>query len=299
MRRTFKTFALAGIAALAMAVSTAIPAQAAPRLNASTYVALGDSYSSGASLGGNLVPPPGCDRSSAAYPVVLAGGTNFVSFKACSGATIAYTLALLPTVPQPNVKVVTLTVGFNDTHWAAAVKALLSGDTQGGMNLLSQTTDDITTATGPVAQNIPGLIAGLRTAYPKATIYWGGYVRQFGAAERVGDSCTFAYSTPYGTVDTSISNQLANYLDSIVYSMNFVIQADVLAARSAGAPITYVNADVLFTGHRACNNPTPFVFNLHPTVAGQLLYAQAFKDAGAGSFKAPGRTPASAVARQK
>ena len=62
MRRTVKTFALAGIAALAMAVSSVIPAQAAARLNASTYVALGDSYSSGALLGGNLDQT--CDHTS-------------------------------------------------------------------------------------------------------------------------------------------------------------------------------------------------------------------------------------------
>src|SRR5450759_3241182 len=228
MRRTFKTFALAGIAALAMAVSTAIPAQAAPRLNASTYVALGDSYSSGALLGGNLDQT--CDRSSAAYPVVLAGGTNFVSFKACSGATIQDTVALLPTVPQRNVKVVTLTVGFNDTHWAAAVKALLSRDRQFARRLLSSTAE-ITTATGRVAQNIPGLISALRTANPKATIYWGGYVQQFGAAEISEDSCTFAYSTPDGTAyTTSISILLANSLYSIFLLMNGVIQVVFLAA---------------------------------------------------------------------
>ena len=156
MRRTFKTFALAAIAAVAMAVSTAIPAQAAPRLNASTYVALGDSYSSGALLGGNL--DQACDRSSAAYPVLLAGGTHFVSFKACSGATIADTLALLPTVPRPNVKVVTLTVGFNDTHWTAAVDALLAGNSSAAQAYLSLTSAEINRRIAP--RSTPDLRAG-------------------------------------------------------------------------------------------------------------------------------------------
>jgi len=273
MRRTFKTFALAGIAALAMAVSTAIPAQAAPRLNASTYVALGDSYSSGALLGGNLVPPP-CDRSSAAYPVVLAGGTNFVSFKACSGATIADTLVLLPTLPQPNVKVVTLTMGFNDTHWTAAVAALLAGDA----TYLSLIPNEIT----DVAAQIPHLILALRTAYPKATIYWGGYVQQFGPGEHLAGLCAFAYGNPPTLTFVSIQNELAASLDGLVLSMNRVLRESIAAASAGGASITYVNADVQFTGQRACNNPTPAVFNLHPTVAGQVLYARAFKDAGAG-----------------
>jgi hypothetical protein len=274
MRRTFKTFALAGIAAVAIAVSTAIPAQAAARLNASTYVALGDSYSSGALLGGNL--DQACDRSSAAYPVVLAGGAHFVSFKACSGATIADTLALLPTVPQPNVKVVTLTMGFNDTHWTAAVRALLAGDA----SYLSLIPNEIT----DVAAQIPHLILALRTAYPKATIYWGGYVQQFGPGEHPKELCTFtfAYGNPPTLTSVSIPNELAASLDSIVSSMNGVIQGDVLAARTGGAPITYVDADSRFTDKRSCNNSAPAVFDLHPTVAGQLLYAQAFKDAGAG-----------------
>ena len=46
--------------------------------------------------------------------------------------------------------------------------------------------------------------------------------------------------------------------------------------------ITYVDADSQFTDKRSCNSLIPAVFNLHPTVAGQLLYARAFKDAGAG-----------------
>ena len=277
MRRTFKTLVLAGIAAVAIAVSTAIPAQAAPRLNASTYVALGDSYSAGALLGGNL--DQACDRSSAAYPVVLAGGTHFVSFKACSGATIADTLALLPTVPRPNVKVVTLTVGFNDTHWTAAVDALLAGNPIAAQAYLSLTSTEIS---GPVAAQIQRLISALRTAYPKATIYWGGYVQQFGPGEHLNGICTFAYGNPSAPTFASIPNELAAYLDGIVSLMNGVIMADVFAARNDGVPITYVNADVQFTGQRACNNPTPAVFNLHPTVAGQLLYARAFKGAGAG-----------------
>jgi lysophospholipase L1-like esterase len=276
MRRTFKTFALAGIAAVAIAVSTAIPAQAAARLNASTYVALGDSYSSGALLGGNL--DQACDRSSAAYPVVLAGGAHFVSFKACSGATIADTLALLPTVPQPNVKVVTLTMGFNDTPWTTAVAALLAGDPT-AQALLLQTAADIG---GKVAAHIPGLISALRTAYPKATIYWGGYVQQFGPGEDPAGTCVVWYGNPYDLSIAYIPNVLAGSLDGLVSSMNGVLQASIAAASAGGASITYVNADVQFTGQRACNNPTPAVFNLHPTVAGQLLYARAFKDAGAG-----------------
>ena len=276
MRRTFKTLALAGIAAVALAVSTAIPAQAAARLNISTYVALGDSYSSGALLGANL--DAACDRSSAAYPVLLAGGTNFVSFKACSGATVADTMALLPTEPRPNVKVVTLTVGFNDTHWTAAVDALLGGNPIAAQAYLSLTSAEIT---GPVAAEIQLLISALGNAYPKATIYWGGYVQQFGPGEHPGGVCSFAYGNPSSPTFASIPNELAAYLDGIVSLMNGVVQADVVAARSAGAAITYVDADSQFLGQRSCNNPTPAVFNLHPTVAGQLLYARAFTAAGA------------------
>ncbi|MGV8850328.1 MAG: GDSL-type esterase/lipase family protein [Propionibacteriaceae bacterium] len=277
MHRTVRTFTLAGFVALVLAVSTAIPAQADPRLNSATYVALGDSYSSGALLGGNLDQT--CDRSSAAYPVVLAGGTNFVTFKACSGATILDTLAALPIRPQPNVKVVTLTVGFNDTDWEAAVQALLAGQTVAALGLLADTASEIQVR---VAQRVPVLIAALRTIYPKATIFWGGYVRQFGAGEMPGvpGVCTFAYGNPEAPSYGQLTNDFANGLDGLVTAMNGVLQGSIVAARSAGAPITYVETDSQFNHLRSCNNPAPAVFNLHPTSAGQLLYAKAFTAAG-------------------
>jgi hypothetical protein len=211
--------------------------------------------------------------------VVLAGGTHFVSFKACSGATTADTLALLPTVPQPNVKVMTLTMGFNDTLWTAAVDALLAGNLMADQAYLSQTATEIS---GPVAVQIQRLISALRTAYPKATIYWGGYVQQFGPGEDPAGTCVVRYGNPYDPSIAYVPNVLAGSLDGLVVSMNGVLQERIAAASAGGASITNVNADVQFTGQRACNNPTPAVFNLHPTVAGQLLYARAFKDAGAG-----------------
>ena len=105
----------------------------------------------------------------------------------------------------------------------------------------------------------------------------------FGAEEIVGipGTCVVAYGNPLSLHYAYLPNALAGQLDGLVAGMNTVIRGAVFVAITNGVPITYVDADAHFTGLRACNNPAPAIFNLHPTVAGQLLYAKAFAEAGA------------------
>ena len=52
-----------------------------------TYVALGDSYSSGAGLGPFLTGPAGCDRSPRSYPELVGAARRLrLDFVACAGA---------------------------------------------------------------------------------------------------------------------------------------------------------------------------------------------------------------------
>ena len=62
------------------------PAQAA----APSYVALGDSYASGTGTRSYLADGTGCQRSTAAYPSLIAAARGYaLNFRACSGATVA------------------------------------------------------------------------------------------------------------------------------------------------------------------------------------------------------------------
>jgi len=98
--------------------------------NYDTYVALGDSVASGAGLGSNLNAT--CDRSSSAYPSVLAAklGTSVTNL-ACSGAKVDEGIygnqkrGSSIIAPQLNAAfaggtpdLITLTIGANDVRWA-------------------------------------------------------------------------------------------------------------------------------------------------------------------------------------
>ncbi|MBW4076978.1 MAG: hypothetical protein HIU84_00385 [Acidobacteria bacterium] len=89
---------------------------------ASTYVALGDSYTSGAGLSPYLAGSSGCSRSPKAYPEdvarVLAG--PHLDFVACSGATIAQIMRQVhrANVSLANSSLVTLTAGGNDVAFS-------------------------------------------------------------------------------------------------------------------------------------------------------------------------------------
>lgn len=106
-----------------------------------SYVALGDSYSSGEGnppfLSGTDQPGDYCHRSDAAYPEVLAGMLGAqLKFYACSGATTANitTTRQYPGEPtfqlgEPGVDatagLVTLTIGGNDAGFSAVLKTCI------------------------------------------------------------------------------------------------------------------------------------------------------------------------------
>ena len=82
-RRALVTAAFAAVTAL---VISAAPAGAA----APSYVALGDSYSSGTGTRSYLADGTSCLRSVYAYPSLIASAKGYaLNFRACSGAKIA------------------------------------------------------------------------------------------------------------------------------------------------------------------------------------------------------------------
>ncbi|WP_229905690.1 SGNH/GDSL hydrolase family protein [Lentzea cavernae] len=142
---------MAGVLALALLA----PAPIAPE-----YVALGDSYASGAGAGSYV--DGSCRRSANAHPALR--GREFASFKfvACSGAT---TKSLRPQLRAltPATTLVTITIGGNDLGFADVLTTCtLNGD--------AACSKRVATAVGFVHGQLPGRLdttyAAIRTASP-------------------------------------------------------------------------------------------------------------------------------------
>ncbi len=105
-----------GLASLVfvLAVST-------PSTSTSTYVALGDSYSSGAGLGPFLAGPASCSRSPEGYPALISDTTSMrLDFVACAGATTAQISAQVVNARAAlrRAALVTVTAGGNDLSFS-------------------------------------------------------------------------------------------------------------------------------------------------------------------------------------
>ncbi len=117
--------AVAGLLASALLVSASAGAA-----TSATYVALGDSYSSGAGLGPFFAGPAGCDRSPESFPAIVSRARHLrLDFVACAGATVnqidAQVAAAGPSLRRANV--VTLTAGGNDLSFSDLLVSCLGG----------------------------------------------------------------------------------------------------------------------------------------------------------------------------
>lgn len=94
------------------------PAAAAPP----SYVALGDSYSSGTGTGSYVADGTECLRSASAFPSLLAAQRGYaLNFRACSGATIPDVTTAQLGALSTTTSYVTISVGGNDAGFADVI----------------------------------------------------------------------------------------------------------------------------------------------------------------------------------
>ena len=111
-RRALVTAAFAAVTAL---VISAAPADAA----APSYVALGDSYSSGTGTRSYLADGTSCLRSVYAYPSLIASAKGYaLNFRACSGAKIPDVSSTQLSALTASTAYITISVGGNDAGFA-------------------------------------------------------------------------------------------------------------------------------------------------------------------------------------
>ena len=118
LRRMRGSLLAAASLALTAALLAAPPASGA----APSYVALGDSYSSGTGTRSYIADGTSCQRSTYAYPSLIAAARGYaLNFRACSGARIADVTNTQLGALSAGTAYVTISVGGNDAGFADVI----------------------------------------------------------------------------------------------------------------------------------------------------------------------------------
>ncbi len=250
LRRPLSLSLGAAASAVALVLSASPSGAAAP-----SYVALGDSYSSGTGTRSYLSDGTSCQRSVYAYPSLIATAKGYaLTFRACSGAKIPDVtntqLAALTTATS----YVTLSVGGNDAGFAD----VLTECAQPGW--LSNCNGKVDTAQAYIRGTLPGTLSTLygsvRTKAPNAKVTIVGYPRVFN-----GQDCNaFTWFSPQ---EETRLNQTADQLNAL------------LASQASARGFAFANPTSAFVGHAVCDNPewlnglsNPITESYHPNRTG-------------------------------
>ncbi len=275
LRARWSRIVAAGVA-LALAGITAAcgdddgPPEAAE--DAVVYVALGDSFSSGEGA-----PPyddqSQCRQAELAWPRRLyADGDGFVSIehRACAGARTEHLAggwadrnlpAQIATEPDPDVTLVTVTIGGNDLGFGDIVGACVLSrcpepDDPDFVERLTTLTDTLRRSVHPA----------LAAAYPEARIAHVGYPRLTPAPGEDVEGC--------GWLDDEDQSRAA----AILAALDDAIRS---AADTSEGAVEYVDVSDAFAGHELCTseswlNPVGVGAGYaHPNAAGQQALEEA------------------------
>jgi lysophospholipase L1-like esterase len=221
----------APLALLAALLAPTTPAHAAGE----SYVALGDSYASGTGTRSYISDGTSCQRSTYAYPKLIAAQKSYVlNFQACSGATIPTVTSNQLGALTSTTRFVTISVGGNDAGFSGVLtECALPG-------WASNCNGKIDTAQAFINNTLPGKLATLyssiRSRATIAKVVVVGYPRIFN-----GEDCNAA--TFFSPAEETRLNQMADLLNSKV------------AAAAAARGFTFANPTSRFIGHAVCDSP--------------------------------------------
>jgi lysophospholipase L1-like esterase len=243
----------AGAAALPV-LATAAPAAAQSSVS---YVALGDSYSSGVGAGNYYSSSGSCDRSANAYSVLWGAANRPASYLsvACSGATTSSVISTQLAALSSSTTLVSITVGGNDVGFTTVMETCVIFST-------STCVSAIDTADGEMSADLPGemntVLAAIAASAPNARVVVLDYPQLYDLSK--SSSCI-----GLSTTDRTDLNQAANELDNQI--------------QAAAGRYNDVFADVRsqFSGHQICD-PGSWLHSVdwfdlgesyHPTAGGQ------------------------------
>ena len=238
-------------AALSVPLLAAAPAQAAPP----SYVALGDSYSSGVGTRSYLDDGTSCQRSVYAFPSLIAAAKGYaLNFRACSGAKVSDVTNTQLSALSAGTGYVTISVGGNDAGFTSVITTCAEP------GWLSDCHGAVSKAQSYLKNTLPGSLATLyssiRAKAPNAKVVVVGYPRLFN-----GEDCNAL--TWFSPSDESLLNATADLLNS------------KLAAAAAARGFAFANPTSAFIGHAVGGNPewlnglsNPISESYHPNRAG-------------------------------
>ncbi|WP_404380816.1 SGNH/GDSL hydrolase family protein [Knoellia locipacati] len=216
------------------AAATSLVISAAPAQAASSYVALGDSYSSGTGTRSYIADGTSCQRSTFAYPSLLAASKGLaLNFRACSGATIPDVTNTQLSALTSSTTHVTISVGGNDAGFADVLTECAMPGWASNCN------GAIDAAQSFVNNVLPGklstLYTSIRSKAPNAKVVVVGYPRIF-----MGEDCNaFTWFSP---AEETRLNAMADLLNSKTSS----------AASAKG--FSFANPTSRFIGHAVCDD---------------------------------------------
>ena len=244
------------LAAAALAAVTALVVSAAPATAAApSYVALGDSYSSGTGTRSYLADGTSCLRSVYAYPSLIASAKGYdLNFRACSGAKIADVSNTQLSALTAGTAYVTLSIGGNDAGFADVLTTCAQPA------WLSNCTTAVDRAQAYIRNTLPGalntLYAQIRTRAPQAKVTVVGYPRIFR-----GVDCNLL--TWFSSTEMSRLNATADLINTTT------------AGRAGAAGFSFANPTTPFVGHAVCSSQewinglsNPIVESYHPNRTG-------------------------------
>lgn len=244
------TFAM--LAALVGGLLVAAPAHAV----APVYVALGDSYSSGVGTRTYISDGTNCQRSTYAYPWLVAAAKGYsLNFQACGGATVSTVTNSQLGALNTGTNYVTLSVGGND----AGFSSVLTECAKPGW--MSNCNGKIDTAQNYINNTLPGtlstLYASIKSKAPNARVVIVGYPRIFN-----GEDCNAG--TWFSPEEETRLNQTADLLNS------------KLSAAASAKGFSWANPTNAFIGHAVCDDvewlnglSDPTSESYHPNRTGQ------------------------------
>jgi len=246
-----------GAALLTLAATLGLTLASSPNAQAAgeSYVALGDSYSSGVGTRSYIDDGTECQRSTLAYPSLLTAQRGYsLDFRACSGATVADVTNTQLSALNSGTSLVTISVGGNDAGFADVLTECAfpwwAADCDGAIDGAQAYIN------GTLPGSIDGLYGSIGNLAPSAQVVVVGYPRIF-----MGEDCNAA--TFFSPEEEARLNQMADLLNS------------KLSAAAAAHGFGFANPTSAFTGHAVCDDPEwinglsdPISESYHPNTSG-------------------------------
>ncbi|MGO0576139.1 SGNH/GDSL hydrolase family protein [Ornithinimicrobium panacihumi] len=277
--------ALAGTVLAGLSGAAAAGAQPAPESRSvpagSSYVALGDSFSSG--TGTRASTDSTCYRSPYGYPQLLADAHGLeLDYQACSGAVSADVHANQVQALSAGTDYVTMTIGGNDLGFASTITQCALPGWMSNCN--GKIDEGLNTLRTQMAGRYDTLFADIASRAPSAEVVIGNYPRLFN-----GTDCNAG--TFFSAAEMSRLNAAVDELSTLI------------EGRTAAAGFTFVDSRPAFMGHAVCDSPEwinglswPINESYHPNRAGNVGYADVFWPGTSGAGATAATTTSSTTA---